>query len=336
MTITPSTALRPVLRLSADAFPKLAAARFGAQQDMDRTWHAFEPVARTLVDSFYLAVDHPRFSDLVPRLDAVAPELRGIAYEGAGMGLMLLDSLVPTHDRLRAFATGPGTRYRSLLYIGAGLVLPRVPRSTMRYVARQDPMLRWFVLDGYGFYLGFFRWRETVTEHRVPRTFGGYAARAFDQGLGRSLWFSTGANVERITDTINDFPDSRQGDLWSGIGLACAYAAGVMDRATIERLVEAAGHHAAELAVGAAVASVFRAESGDPAPHSELACDVVWGEDCANVAQFALRAQPADPRRLGDRAYADWRLRLRGAWSQPGARSSRPVTPILSASGESR
>ena len=218
MTGMPSRILRPVFRLSAESFPKLAAARFGAHEDMDRTWHTFEPVARTLVDSFYTTIDHSRFSDLVPRLDSVESELRGIAYEGAGMGLMLLDSLLPTKNRLHAFVTGPGVRYRCLVYIGAGLVLPRVPRSAHRFVERQDPLRRWFVMDGYGFYRGFFTWRETVNEHRVPARLHGYARRAFDQGLGRSFWFSTGANVERIIDTISGFPAGRGATCGAGSG----------------------------------------------------------------------------------------------------------------------
>ena len=89
-------------------------------------------------------------------------------------------------------------------------------------------------MDGYGFYEGFFSWRRTVEEKVIPSRLAGYARRAFDHGLGRSLWFSTGANVDRIVVTIGAFPESRQGDLWAGIGLACAYAAGVVDREAIQ------------------------------------------------------------------------------------------------------
>jgi Protein of unknown function (DUF1702) len=314
MTAQPSRILRPVFRLSAESFPKLAAERFGAQEDMDRTWHTFEPVARTLVDSFYTTIDHSRFSDLVPRLDSLAPELRGIAYEGAGMGLMLLDSLLPTRNRVQDFIAGPGARYRCLVYIGAGLVLPRVPRSARRYVERQDPLRRWFVMDGYGFYRGFFSWRETVNEHRVPARLHGYARRAFDQGLGRSFWFSTGANVERIIATTSGFPAARQGDLWSGIGLACAYAAGVMDRTAIQRLLDAAGGFQPDLAVGAAIASVFREESGDPAPHTDLACDVIWHRPSSEVAALAGQASQPHPTGQDAEPYEAWRQRLHGAW----------------------
>ncbi|MFF4214147.1 DUF1702 family protein [Streptomyces sp. NPDC001796] len=314
MTLPLGTLLKPVFPLSADAFPRMAAERFGVQEDMDKTWLTFEPVARTLVDSFYMTLDHPRHESLVPRLEATPPAVRGIAYEGAGMGLMLLDSLFPYKKRLPAFLHGPGAPYRCLVYIGAGLVLPRVPVSPGRFLARQDPFLRWLVMDGYGFYEGFFSWRDIVEQHRTPRRIRGYAARAFDQGLGRSLWFSTGASVERIIATISGFPPRRQGDLWGGIGLACAYAAGVMDRSAVVTLLQEAGRYRADLATGTAVASVFREQSGLPAPHTDLACEVVWERGAASVAAIAHEAG----RRLGragtEPAYERWRQEIRAAW----------------------
>lgn len=318
MAVKLSKILKPVFKLSAEAFPKMAAERFGAQEDMDKTWLTFEPVARTLVDSFYMTIDNSSFDKLVPMLDAIDSELRGIAYEGAGMGLMLLDSLFPGKKRLASFLEGPGAPYRCLVYIGAGLVLPRVPKNPQRFLDKQDPLLRWFVMDGYGFYEGFFSWRRTVNEHFVPAKLGGYSRRAFDHGLGRSFWFSTGANVDRIIATVETFPTSRQPDLWSGIGLACAYAAGVMDRNAIERLFEAAGPHRAHLAVGTAMASVFREESGHPAPHTDLACGVVWDRDSLEVARIAENARVGLPTSGTEPAYASWRRRIEALWiAQP-------------------
>ncbi|WP_017542013.1 DUF1702 family protein [Nocardiopsis halophila] len=327
MPLSPGSLIRPFFGLDADSFPKLAAERFGPQEDMDRTWRTFEPVARTLVDAFSAALDTPRHEDLVPRLDAVDPELRGIAYEGAGMGLMLLDSLVPGRRRLPRFVHGPGAPYRCLVYIGAGLVLPRVPARPDRFLRRQDPFLRWLVMDGYGFHDGFFAWRRTVEGRSVPRDVRGYARRAFDQGVGRSLWFSTGAGPDRIIATIDGFPASRRADLWSGIGLACAYAAGVMDRDAVRALLEAAREHAADIAVGTALASVFREQSGLVAPHTDVACDVVWGQDAAEVAATAHRAGRGLRDAPGRPAYEHWRQRIRDAWphSAPAPSSAKEL-----------
>ena len=50
MALTFGKLLKPFFRLSADEFPKLAAQRYGENEDMDQTWLLFEPVARNLVD----------------------------------------------------------------------------------------------------------------------------------------------------------------------------------------------------------------------------------------------------------------------------------------------
>lgn len=316
MNIKISPLVRSLLGLSADSFPQLAAARFGAQEDMDLTWTKFEPVASTLVDTFYETIDDPHLGRLTDRLDAVTPELRGIAYEGAGMGLAFLDSFAPTRNRLAAFVHGYGTPYRSLIYIGAGLVLPRVPRSTTAYLRKIDPFYRWYVMDGYGFYEGFFEWEKTIQKRQPLTGLPGYAARAYDQGLGRSLWFSTGANTDRIIETLEGFPEQRRSDLWSGLGLACAYAAGVMDRGAIETLVRAAGNHAPDLATGAAVATTFRSQTGQPAPHTDLACDVIWGASSDEVAGYAATADLHRSTPHGPHSYGEWRDAIRSSWTR--------------------
>lgn len=312
--LTFDTIARPVFRVSAMTFRDKVAERYGEHEDLDTAWIGFEPVAATLVDAFYLTLNNSDFDVLVPKLDAIDVEMRGIAYEGAGMGLTLLDCLFPWKKRLLAFLDGPGAPYRHLAYIGAGLVLPRVPQSPERFLALHDPFLRWFVMDGYGFYEGFFSWRRSVNRRVIPARLRGYSRRAYDQGLGRSFWFCTGANVERIAAVIGGFPVHRQPDLWSGIGLACAYAAGVADREAIGCLLQAAGPHRADLAVGAAVASVVRENTGHPAKHTELACDVVWGRESLEVARIAGLARRGLPADGAEPSYELWRQRVRDSW----------------------
>jgi enediyne biosynthesis protein E3 len=302
--------LKPFFKLSPAAFQDIVTERYGVQEDIDKVWLGFEPVPRTLVDSFKMTLDDCRFEVLVPRLDAVEIELRGIAYEGAGMGLMLLDSLGPWKNRLQAFLDGPGAPYICLVYIGAGLVMPRMPKNPLKFLTRLDPFFCWMVIDGYGFYEGFFSGRRSIEEKVIPSRISGYARRPFDHGLGRSLWFATGANPERIDAAIKTFPADRQGDLWSGIGLACAYAAGVVDRETIRVLQKAAGPHQSQMAVGAAIAAKFRQQASSSAPHTDLACEVLWdlsGDMVARMTDTARKDLPTDG---VEPAYEIWRQRI--------------------------
>src|SRR6185295_14439151 len=91
-----------------------------------------------------------------------------------------------------------------------------------------DPVLGWLALDGYGFHEAFFRTERSVRRQEVPRKVRGfgYPRHAFDQGIGRCLWFVEGAHVGRIAATIGAFPEDRRPDLWSGVGLAATYAGG--------------------------------------------------------------------------------------------------------------
>ncbi len=177
------------------------------------------------------------------------------------MALALLDALLPgRRDRLARLLAGPGAAHAYIIHVGAGWILARLPLAPERLLARLgDPVLRWLALDGYGFHEGYFRWPRSVERQEVPRKLRGYARRGFDQGLGRSLWFVDGADVRLIPRTIGRFPDDRQSDLWSGVGLACAYAGG-RSRSEIEALRQAAGPHRPSLAQGAAFAAKARAQ----------------------------------------------------------------------------
>lgn len=310
MALTFGKMLKPFFRLSADEFPKLAAARYGPNEDMDQTWLLFEPVARNLVGGFKTALDDDRFEVLVPCLAAAEEEFRGVAYEGAGMGLTILDCLGPWKKRLSTFIAGPGAPYDWLLYIGAGLVLPRMPIRPDRFLAKLDPFLRWFVMDGYGFYEGFFFGSRSIDQHLIPKAISGYGRRAYDHGLGRSIWFFTGANVDRIVSTIGTFPQSRQADLWGGIGLACAYAACVVDRDAIAELRRVAGPYGANMAAGAAVAATFRMQSGGVALQTDLACEVLCGHTGSEVARVCRAARENLPPDGVEPAYELWRQRL--------------------------
>src|SRR5262249_53598872 len=105
----------------------------------------------------------------------------------------------------------------------------------------------------------------------------------FYQGLGRSLWFIQGADVHRIAVAIASFHPDYHGDAWSGAGLACAYAGG-LSAGTTAQLRREAGAHSPALAQGAAFATKTRQLAGNPAKHTEIACEVLCGMSTEQAA----------------------------------------------------
>ncbi len=278
-----------------------------------------ERVGGFFVAGYRAALDAPAPAPLARRLEDLPPEFRGFAYEGAGMALALLDRLAPwRRDRLRVFLAGPGEPHTYMLTIGAGWALARLrlgPRGLLRSL---DPVTGWLALDGYGFHEGYFHPARTIDAGIRPARLKGYAKRAFDTGVGRSLWFVSGADPELLAQRVRGFEPSRQAELWAGCGLACSYAGGVDDD-VIARLIELAGTLRGALAQGAAFAAKARLRAGNPTEHTRRAveqicsCPVELAAKLCDSELARLVRRPAEAAAFGDAepVFERWRVKVR-------------------------
>ena len=269
-----------------------------------------EQIGTTFLTGYHAALEESGFDSLAQRLAGVDAELRGFAFEGAAMGLALLDCFTPWRkDRWRTFTTRLAEPHIYMMHVGLGWALARLRRSVTPHLTRLDPLLRWLVVDGYGFHEGYFSWPRYVERRAIPARLSGYERRVFDQGLGRSIWFVKGADVATVANAINAFPSSRRDDLWSGVGLACAYAGGC-SRAAIMSLRVAATDHLPALAQGVAFAAKTRVRAANLSPHTETACRVICdhsAEELAAITDVALEDLHED---VELPAYEQWRRRI--------------------------
>jgi hypothetical protein len=193
-----------------------------------------------------------------------------------------------------------------MLHVGAGWAYARVPwlRWRIETVLRKfDPVLRWLVLDGYGFHQGYFHFRTPLNS--ALKRLSADARHVFYQGFGRSLWFVYGCDFHQIAITISGFPMIYQGDAWSGIGLACAYAGGATSR-NMEDAISLAGCFTSALAQGAAFAAKARRLAGNETQHTEQACAVLAGINAERAALLCDRAL-AEVNRSSSSPYQQWR-----------------------------
>lgn len=311
-------------RMFSISFEEATIARRGFNDGGIEATRRLEQIGRTFLLGYHAALSDEAPAALALRLDATETAFCGFAYEGAAMGLALLDQFSPwRRGRLRAFLNGAGSKHTYMIHVGAGWAIARIPwlrRNVERPLAHLDPLLRWLALDGYGFHEGYFHWRRFVQKPECVNELQGYARHAFAQGLGRALWFIEGADAKRITAAIALLPCPLHADLWSGVGLACTYAGGA-EQAAVEHLRLAAGAYRAELAQGAAFAAKTRQRAGNETLHTEMACQVLCGlssDEAAQVTDVMLQLLPED---RDVPAYEIWRQRIQSYFIQESPES---------------
>ncbi|MBL8858686.1 MAG: DUF1702 family protein [Planctomycetes bacterium] len=268
-------------------------------------------IGRTVVEGHHAALAARDPDELAETLERVSREQRGFAFEGAAMGLALMDWMTCRGlRRWRAFRERHALQHDYMIHVGAGLACARLRRGLELPLGEADPLLGALVADGYGFHDGFFAAEATLKAARAPQRVMGAAARAYDCGLGRSLWFVRSASPDGIAATITRLAPARQRDLWSGVGLACAYAGG-LEHGDIARLKQLAGPHAPDLAQGAAFAAEARVRANTAPEHTRSACEVLCGCDEVAAAAAARAAREDLPAATDGSAFIEWRVRLR-------------------------
>lgn len=265
-----------------------------------------EHVGTIFLVGYHTALQENKLEELTEKLERVELEYRGFAYEGAAMALALRDAIVPRSARLTEFMAGAGKQHIYMLYVGAGWAYARLPwlrRRIETAIRRFDLLLRWLVLDGYGFHQGYFHFKAPLSSPLNRLSIG--ARHVFYQGLGRSLWFVHGCDPHQISKTISNFPVLYQCDAWSGIGLACAYAGGAA-LPEQQELIALAGRCHSALAQGAAFAAKARQLAGNQAAHTEQVCAVLGGVNTEQAAALCDRAL-AQVNRNCSFPYQQWR-----------------------------
>ncbi|WP_433202024.1 DUF1702 family protein [Dactylosporangium sp. CS-047395] len=284
-----------------------------------------ETVGKSFLDGFAEAAEARTVQDVVAPLADVPVRFRGFAYEGAGMAFAIRDATGLGRGLTRAFLEGPGQPHIYMAYVGVGWAMARLPRPLWRGLYAPDPLLRWLVLDGYGFHQAYFQTSRYVFEQYRHTNFpwpsggpGWYADRVIDQGVGRAMWFVGGADPQLVARMIDRFAEDRRADLYAGAGLAATYA-GAAGEDELRDFRERAGQYRPELAQGCAFAAAARVKADLLMPHNSLATQVFCGttpQEASDITDVTLEQPGTAPAgttvRPGTPEYELWRQRIAG------------------------
>ena len=309
-----SASLRRLLHLSPRQ-AEFATRGFTARDPGKR--QALEATGRAFIGGYNSAIAAIDLGDILDHIASAAPALRGFAAEGAAMGVAIADAMSLRHPQLPAYIAATERDFTYLAHVGAGWALARTPWRRAAILAPLDAVHHWLAYDGLGFHDAYFSQPRIVTGWR--RITDGYAARVYDQGIGRATWFAAGGDVEAAARIVAALPPRRHGDLWSGLGLAMAYA-GPASNDDLRAALTAAGTGASAFAQGVAFACEARARAQFIPANTDNAAHVVWRSDATIVARLVRDRRGRLPDTDGTMPrYEMWRRDIADAFPEPAS-----------------
>lgn len=278
-----------------------------------------------LANGFH-AVGDDDLVHLVKSFDSLKMTERVVACEGAFTAAICLDISKPLDFSRADQLANLAPTHIAGLGLGVGHAL-----STLGVAADISPSiaenyLGWLALDAYGMHEGYFRWFDSVHNMRVPKGLSPLAQEAFDQGLGRGLWFIAECDAETISNLVGRFPVTRRSSLWRGIGLMTGFW-GAEDEKEIKRLLRFSGPFRAFFQQGIAQAVHMRFEMDEIVDHTDAACEIALGASTEEMATFAselIQTIPGSP--ADSRTMHRWQNEIVEFFSQGSQRESQLLT----------
>ena len=272
--------LRPLLRQ-----PETAAdlTRRGTVFDDPAREARLTEIGRRFVRSYNLMLGPDPLGALDRALGAADADWHGFMVEGAAMGAGLRDATSLRGGLLAALRARHGPRFDYMIHVGAGWAMARAPWRGGVILRALDPLLTPLMADGRGFHDVYFD-PSAAAEAKTPR--------GSDAGVGRALWFVSGARMPRTLALLRGHAPDRLPELIAGLGLALGYA-GPATEADWSALLIAHPDCAPALAQGLCFAAEARRLSDGITDNLERGCAHVLGLDAAGAARIARDARPA-------------------------------------------
>ena len=242
-----------------------------------------QSIFRDVQDNF---PDSYSLQNLAEKLDSREIEFRSIAYESASFCIGLKDLESGNNLNLwQNFLNEKGEHHATQIHVGLGWAFSQKQINPVPFLTQLQPMMRYRVPDGYGYYEGVFRKRKSVQSQQRFETEDEVASGAYDQGLGRSIWYLSKGNIDDAKNMIEVFAMDRQKDLWRGLGIAIAYAGGC-DEEMLKNIFFKTELYQTQLATGAVMALVSSSIAQYISNDTELTCKIFCNKTPEQILAF--------------------------------------------------
>lgn len=249
---------------------------------------------------FQLAYDYASVNEnidsLISEMENEGGDFTTVVYEAIAMHLAEKDISKKSIEisSWRDFVLKYNSKYSAQIHVGLGWALAKSDVEVEKYLEKINPFMISKVIDGMGYYDGVFKHRKAVKAQKRSDKIGAKYFAYYDQGVGRSIWYSTFANIDKTKEIIDCFSTDRKLNLWSGVGTACAFVGG-QSEFEINNAFEKSGVFQSQFLIGSALAIKNRVQSDKVSDDSNLISNLLFNlspTDLANkINELELKSE---------------------------------------------
>ena len=234
--------------------------------------------------------------EMIQQLNLMDEEFRSMAFEGASMAIAIKS--IEQQDDLRSWLTflEANPTHATQIMIGLGWAIGEKDLNPESILGSLDSIIQARAMDGFGYYMGIFRRRVSIRTQQIPEGISDNLQLAFDQGLGRSLWYISKGDLEMLERMMDSFPVYRQKHMWRGIGVACPVVGGC-NAQHLNSLRQLAGDFKNQLETGCALAAKSSVAAGIENRVLDDACELWLNRSKADAAGLTD---------IDSESYLDW------------------------------
>ncbi len=228
--------------------------------------------------------------EMIRQLDTEPAEFRSIAYEGASFEIGWRD--LKNNQRLNhwiEFREACGEQHSFHIDIGLGWAFAKAELCPTDFLSSMNEVAKCMIFDGMGYYYALFKGRSTLKAKTIPNVISDEHLNAFDQGIGRRLWYMAKGNINEVKSLVADFPENRHSNLFQGVGIACGYVGG-SGEVDLRHLLKVSGPYQRQLQTGIILAAISRIASNTLTDDIQLASNIICNKNLDDIRSLMANA----------------------------------------------
>lgn len=226
-----------------------------------------------------------------------------LVYEGASMGYSQYDKF--NNGRLiawRKFANKTPKAFNTFNFIGLGWALAKWTDFDLSTLDDIDAKIFWRIFGGWGYHDAIFKkaliFNKMERGIRVPAEY----ANAYDEGIGRLIWYESRSDLEKMMDLVSRFDKSRLPDIWRGIGIAVSFV-GAYELNYFKDILNCAGEYQNNFLIGSALAAKALNSTRTISDEVEAAFKYMFNKSISEIAQMTIKLENET---TSDDYYSKW------------------------------